>query len=66
MEITINKKKVDVSNGCSIAEALREQERPVSGIAVALNGQVVKADMIESTKLNQGDNLMVIKAFYGG
>lgn len=66
MEISINKKKIEVADGCSIAEALRQQNRPVTGIAVALNGQVVKADLIEVTRLKHGDSLMVIKAFYGG
>ena len=64
--IEINKKKVDVDENMSIAEIIRSQGKSTSGIAVALNNQVVKANELENSFVKEGDSLTVIKAFYGG
>ncbi|MDE7145739.1 MAG: MoaD/ThiS family protein [Duncaniella sp.] len=36
------------------------------GIATAVNGKVVAAVLRPSKKLSEGDNVVIIKAFYGG
>ncbi len=66
MKIKINRKIVEVEGDIPIAEILRMQGKSTSGIAVAVNNRVVKANELETTFVAEGDDLTVIKAFYGG
>ena len=36
------------------------------GIATAVNGSVIPAGERATTQLNDGDSIVIIKAFYGG
>ncbi len=66
MKVTINSKTVEVHEGASLSEALRAANLVGKGVATAVNGEVVPAGDRESYILNPEDNILLIKAFYGG
>ncbi len=66
MEITINDKTITMADGASLQEAMESQGIASQGIATAVNGTVVPAAERAQTKLNNGDKIVIIKAFYGG
>lgn len=66
MDIKINDRTVTLDDGATLADALAAVNAPASGIATALNGEVVPATRRATTILNDGDSILIIKAFYGG
>lgn len=50
----------------TIAELLIELSSPQSGVAVALNGAVVRRAEHENAALKEGDEVEVIRAVQGG
>lgn len=66
MTVKLNDKNVNISSGTTLQECLEMNAIPNKGIATALNGVVVPANMRSNTVLNEGDNIIIIKAFYGG
>lgn len=66
MKIKINDKELSIADGSTVGDAIREQQIPSEGIAIALNGAVVRKADHDSTVLKDGDTLLIIKAFYGG
>lgn len=66
MEITINDKNVSLPNGATLQEALSQEGINPQGIATAVNGVVVASNERVSYQLNDGDAVIIIKAFYGG
>lgn len=66
MTVKINDTEVSLPQGSTISQALEVAGIKLAGIAVALNGTVVpKADYSNRT-LDNGDTILIIKAFYGG
>ena len=51
---------------CTIAELLRENDAPEVGVAVALNGAVVRRAELETTLLKLNDEIEIIRAVQGG
>lgn len=66
MNITVNDKKMEVPDRTSLQGALNLAGINPEGIATALNGEVVQLVDRDSTILNDGDSVLVIKPFYGG
>lgn len=66
MTIKINGKEFEIDECQTLEHALEKAEIKPGGIATALNGNVIPADMRGKTILTDGDNIVVIKAFYGG
>lgn len=68
MKITLNNKTVELAHGATadLATLLSSQGLPEKGIAVALNGTLVRRDAWSTTILNDGDKLTVIRAVCGG
>ena len=66
MKIYINDVETILPDGASLADALATKQLPASGIATAINGKVVPAPLREGKKLEEGDKIVIIKAFYGG
>jgi sulfur carrier protein len=54
------------THACTVAQLLRELEAPSSGVAVALNGQVVRKTEHEATPLDEDDDIELIRAVQGG
>lgn len=66
MKIYINDSVVEASDGATLSEVIEANGIEPRGIATAVNGVVVKGSDRESHKLSDGDNILIIKAFYGG
>lgn len=66
MEITINDKAVELPEGSTLQQALELQGISSTGIATAVNNNVVARDNRSTFVLSQGDKILIIKAFYGG
>ena len=50
----------------TIAELLAELQTPQTGVAVALNGAVVRRAEHEAALLREGDEIEIIRAVQGG
>lgn len=65
MKITVNSKETDVS-ATTIQDLVKELGMPEKGIAVALSMQMVPREKWESTKLEEGADIIIVKAVCGG
>jgi sulfur carrier protein len=66
MEITINGAQRQVPDHTSVERAVALITSSVTGIAVAVNGEVVRRASWTSTRLAPGDVLEVLTAVQGG
>ncbi len=66
MKIKFNSVEKDYAGGISVAE-LRELENiPNAGVAVAVNGRIVRGSDQATFLLSEGDDVVIIGAAYGG
>ena len=65
MKIRLNGEDKETRAG-TVAELLRELQAPETGVAVALNGAVVRRTEHNDTPLQEGDEVEVIRAVQGG
>ena len=65
MKITLNSKETEVS-ATTIQELAKELGMPEKGIAVALSRQMVPREKWDGTKLDEGADIIIIKAVCGG
>ena len=66
MKITLNSATVELPAGATLLDALNSRDIRPQGIATAVNEHVIPADRRAETALNEGDKVVIIKAFYGG
>lgn len=66
MKISINKEEITVSEPITLAELLTEQGVTGPGIAVAIDGKVVRRADWAATPLSDGMEITVISAVCGG
>lgn len=66
MELTVNGKKLDVTNGATITALLDKLEINPLRVAVQLNQQIIKREQYENTSLKAGDRLEIITYMAGG
>jgi sulfur carrier protein len=68
ISITLNGERTSVDADASLVDALASTglNPEQSGIAVALNGRVVRRTLWRETLLGEGDEVEVITAFQGG
>ena len=68
MTVIVNGEPAEVADGQTVAELLDRLGHPAdgSGIAVALNGEVVPRSAWSTTGLDPGDRLEVLGASQGG
>lgn len=64
MKIIVNNQPRDIEEGSSIADMLDGLSS--EGTATALNGIFVKRDARQTTLLQEGDEVVIISAAYGG
>ena len=65
MTILLNGEEHD-TNVQTVCELLRELQVPLHGIAVAVDGNVIRKDEHESTILNERAEIEIIRAVQGG
>ncbi len=66
MKITINGATVELPVGSTLLDALNSRDIRPNGIATAVNDHVIPAPDRAEKVLNEGDKVVIIKAFYGG
>ncbi|MEV0584740.1 sulfur carrier protein ThiS [Nonomuraea sp. NPDC050310] len=66
MKVTINGAAREVPEGTTVAQAVRTLTEQTSGVAAAVNDEVVRRGAWESTALGDGDRLEVLTAVQGG
>lgn len=66
MKVKINSNTIEVADESSLADALDAAGYDGKGVATAVNGEVVPAGSRCDFRLKEGDNILLIKAFYGG
>lgn len=66
MKITINDRELELADGTTLGQVLRDNSIPSAGTAVAVNGSVVPKSAYKERVLADGDSIIIIKAFYGG
>ena len=65
MKVNINNKATEV-NATSLQQLATELSLPEKGVAVAVNNRMVTRTEWPQTTINEGDNIVVIKAVCGG
>ena len=65
MKLKVNDKEVE-TGATTLSQFSQEQNLPTSGIAVAVNNRMVPRAEWNSYVLNEGDNILIIKAVCGG
>lgn len=66
MKVTVNGDRRDVPEDATIAAILRSVHPGGTGVAVALNGEVVRRGEWETTTVREADRLEVLTAVQGG
>jgi sulfur carrier protein len=66
MELVINGRPHEVADEMSLDQAVSLLTTSATGIAAAVNGEVVRRAAWESTRLAPGDQVEVITAVQGG
>ncbi|MBV9867461.1 MAG: sulfur carrier protein ThiS [Abitibacteriaceae bacterium] len=54
------------SSAQTVAELLQELQAPVTGVAIAVNEQVIRKSEYATTPLQEGDVVELIRAVQGG
>lgn len=66
MNIFFNQKEISIVDESTILDLVTLQKLPISGIAFAIDNQIVKRELWESTTLTEGDRVTIIIATFGG
>ena len=64
--VTLNGKPRDLPDGSWVAQAVAELTSAPSGVAAAVNGEVVPRSSWAATPLRRGDQVEVVTAVQGG
>lgn len=66
MKVTVNGEPREVAEAASVAEVIASVTAARTGVAAALNDEVVRRSAWETTPLRDGDRLEVLTAVQGG
>ncbi len=66
MKIVVNNEEMTVADGIKVSSLLEGLNMPTIGIAVAIGKSVTPRSEWESTIINEGDNITIIRATQGG
>lgn len=66
MKVIVNGEPRDLPDGASVAEAVASAGAAGSGVAAALNDEVVRRSEWDATPLRDADRLEVLTAVQGG
>ena len=64
--VTLNGEPLDLPDGSTVAQAVAELTAAPSGVAAAVNGEVVPRGSWAVTALRDGDQVEVVTAVHGG
>jgi sulfur carrier protein len=66
LPVTLNGEPRDLPEGSTVAQAVAELTTAPSGVAAAVNGEVVPRGSWTATQLRRGDQVEVVTAVQGG
>jgi thiamine biosynthesis protein ThiS len=66
VELTVNGKKLEATDGATITALLGELQINPLRVAVQLDQRIIKRELYESTALQAGDTLEIITFMAGG
>lgn len=66
MKIRINNCETDIVSGTTIAMIAQMESLPDKGVAIAVNGEIVQRSAWNEHVINNGDDIIILKAFCGG
>ncbi|GII04962.1 sulfur carrier protein ThiS [Planobispora takensis] len=66
MNVTINGTAHELPSGATVSQAVRKLTEATSGVAVAVNDEVVSRGAWDSTALAEADRVEVLTAVQGG
>lgn len=66
IRIVFNNKPIELESDTSLQEFIDKNGMIPTNIAIAVNNSVVPKEKWENTIINDGDTLLIIKAYYGG
>lgn len=66
IRIVFNNKPTELESDTSLQEFIGKNGMIPTNIAIAVNNSVVPKEKWENTIINDGDTLLIIKAYYGG
>ncbi len=66
IRIVFNNKPIELESDTSLQEFVDKSGMIPTNIAIAVNNSVVPKEKWENTIINNGDTLLIIKAYYGG
>ncbi len=64
--VHLNDEDLTIADNTSLSELVQIRDLKQSNVAIAVNGKVVPKSQWATTVLNDNDNVLVIKASYGG
>ena len=65
MKLRVNNKEVE-TRATNLSLFSQEQNLPITGIAIAVNNRMIPRTEWDTYTLNEGDNILIIKAVCGG
>ena len=65
MRLRVNDKEVE-TRATNLSLFSQEQNLPITGIAIAVNNRMIPRTEWDTYTLNEGDNILIIKAVCGG
>ena len=66
MKIKINHCETEIASGTTIAMIAQKESLPDKGVAIAVNGEIVQRRAWTEHVINNGDDIIILKAFCGG
>lgn len=66
MKVRVNGAEKEVADGATVADLLARLDLPATGIAVAVNGEVVTRARHAATELPAGAEIEILTAVQGG
>ena len=66
MKILVNNKETELTQGNTVADLALQLDLPKQGVAIAVQNRMVPRSEWNEKVLQEGDNLVIIKAACGG
>lgn len=66
MKIKVNDETVELKDGSTVQDLAVEKQLPEKGIAIAVNNDMVTRSEWQNRVLNEGDDVIIIRAVCGG
>ena len=65
MKVNINNQETE-TQALNVKQLAEEMNLPATGVAIAISNQMVPRDEWESTQIQEGADIVIVKAFCGG